>query len=932
VRSNTSILEKRLLCGVSASIMILGAGLLAPTMAAAQDTSGEADIEAVVVTGTRLAGFDAPTPVTTLGGAELQANNARNVADLVTDIPELRVRRNIGQTLIPVGLAQIDLRGLNGLNSSQRTLVMIDGRRVAPTAPNGWIDANVIPTSLLNRVEVVTGGASAAYGSDAVAGVVNFILDRQYEGFKFDLSYGQSKYSDNRQPAASVAAGHSFGNGKGHAIFSADYFRDSGQLSQENRPWGREHWCTNSTTRNGRPFTFYRANCTMSQASAGGVTAISAPAPLQNIQFGPGGVVQPFNRGADVGASFMTGGDGYYMQNQTIAIKTKRFSAFAGLDYKVSDAFELFADGIYSRVRVYADTALLNDQATQTQAALITRDNPFLPASIRTIMANNNIASFRLGRVYLENGAVGSNIGTDYSRVTFGAKGKLGSRWDWESFVAVSRTHYTNESMNQRDQQKFALGVDVVTNPANGQPICRSTLTNPTNGCVPLNVIGVNSLSQSMVNYYTGTASQDAHQKEDIWATTLRGTPIDLPAGPVSVAAGFEFRRDEINSVGDEVSNQSLQGSTFGWRNTNFPSYGGEVTVKEAFGEVGVPLLANMTLVKKLDVNAAGRITDYSVSGTVKTWKLGANYEPDEQIRFRGTISRDIRAPTIFELYRPLSASLINVVADPRTGVSTSVFQRTGGNPNLRPEIAKTYTGGVVLSPNFLRGFRMSVDYYKINIKDVITNLTIQQTFDQCFKANVAEQCALITINPATNTITEVSGKDVNSAVLKTAGVDIEAQYRIPLADLGMGSGSVTLRSLGSYTEYRRTTTNGVVVNLAGQNYNGIPFWRVNSSITYENGPIMIRATHRFMSGGAIDLTKVEGRDVETNRLRASNYIDLAASYQLNKNWQVYGNVNNLFNQDPPLGVSPITEPGYQGGGNYDLIGMWWSVGVRAKF
>jgi outer membrane receptor protein involved in Fe transport len=928
--------SKRLFCSASIGMMMLGAGLMAPSFAAAAAAPAapaDADIEAVVVTGTRLAGFDAPTPVTTLGGAELQANNARNVADLVTDIPELRVRRNIGQTLIPVGLSQIDLRGLNGLNSSQRTLVMIDGRRMAPTAPNGWVDGNVIPTALLKSVDVVTGGASAAYGSDAVAGVVNFILDRSYEGFKADLSYGQSKYSDNRQPAASFAAGKSLFDDKGHFVVSGEYFRDSGQLSQDSRDYARQHFCQNSTTRNGLPFTFYRANCQLSQATAGGTTAISAPAALQNIQFGVGGAVLPFNRGTDVGASFMTGGNGLFLGDQTIAIKTRRVSGFMGYDYKFSDAVELFADALYSRVRIYADTAPLNDQATQTQAALITRDNAYLPASIRTIMTANNIANFRLGKVYLENGAVGSNIGTDFGRYTFGFKGKLGARFDWESYVAVSRTHYTNLSHNQRDQQKFALGVDTVINPATGQPICRSTLTNPTNGCVPLNVIGINSLSKSMVDYYTGDATQDVHQKEDIWATTLRGTPVDLPAGPVSFAAGFELRRDKIDSVGDAVSNQSLQGGTFGWRNTNFPSYAGEVNVKEAFGELGVPLLANMTLVKRLDVNVAGRITDYSVSGTVKTWKVGANYVPDDQLRFRGTISRDIRAPTIFELYRPLSASLINVVADPRNGTSTTVFQRTGGNADLRPEVAKTYTGGVVVSPNFLRGFRMSVDYYKINIKDVITNLTIQQTFDQCFKAGVQAQCALITINPATNTITEVSGKDVNSATLKTAGVDIEAQYRFALADMGLGvPGNVTLRSLASYTEYRRTTTNGVVVNLAGQNYNGIPFWRVNSSISYENGPVMFRISHRFMSGGAIDLTKVEGRDMEVNFMRSSNYIDLAASYQLTPHWQVYGNVNNLFNQDPPLGVSPITEPGYQGGGNYDLIGQWWSVGVRAKF
>ena len=926
--------SKRLFCSASISMMVLGAGLMAPALALAAAAPAPAaadDVEAVVVTGTRLAGFDAPTPVTTLAGAELQANNARNVADLITDIPELRIRRNIGQTLIPVGLSQIDLRGLNGVNSSQRTLVMIDGRRVAPTAYNGWVDANVIPTGLLNRLEVVTGGASAAYGSDAVAGVVNFILDRKFVGLKGDISYGQSTYQDNRQPAVSLAYGTRFGGDRGHFIASAEYFRDSGQLSQDGRPWGQQHWCQNARTVNGVAQNFFRTNCKLSQLTAGGTTATTAPAALQNIQFGPNGTVLPFVRGTDVGGSFMTGGgDGaIFFANQTVSTKIRRYGGFGGVTWDFSDRLQFFADALYSDVLVYADSGPPNDSATAATAALILRDNAYLPAQVRTIMTNSNIANFRLGRYYSEDGLSGSNIGTKHGRYTFGLNGKFGDNFSWESYIAIARTTYTNRSYHQRNSAKFALGIDAVVNPANGQIVCRSTLTNPANGCVPINPFGPGSISQAAVEYYTGTSMMDSKQEEDIWANTIRGTPFKLPAGDVSVAAGFEIRRDSINAVGDPVSN------ALGWKSVNQPSFAGTVKVREAFGEVGIPVLADKPLAEKLDLNFAGRVTDYSTSGTVTTWKAGANYEPVQWLRFRGTISRDIRAPTIFELARPAAASLINTIADPKPGptfgLQTQVFQVTGGNSTLRPEIAKTYTGGFILSPAAVPGLRLSVDYYKISIKDVITNLTIQQTLDQCYKAGNAAYCALESRN-ASGQLTQINGTDINSAILRTAGVDIEAQYRFSLAKILPWGGNVTLRSLGTYTEYRRTTTSGVVVNLAGQNYNGIPYWRINSSVSYENGPVMVRVSSRYLSSGLNDKTRVSGVGIENNRMPSANYFDLAASYQINQRLQAYASVNNVFNKWPALGPNPITEPGYQGGGNYDLVGQWWSLGMRFTY
>jgi outer membrane receptor protein involved in Fe transport len=480
-----------------------------------------------------------------------------------------------------------------------------------------------------------------------------------------------------------------------------------------------------------------------------------------------------------------------------------------------------------------------------------------------------------------------------------------------------------------RDKAKFALAVDSVINPATGLAACRvntdASTANDAPGCVPLNPFGAGSVSQAAMGYYLGTSWEEDDIQEDVAGITIRGTPFTLPAGDVGFAAGVEARRDEIDRLGDPLS------QTNGWRTSNFGSFAGEVKVKEAFGELAIPLLADMPFVNKLDVNFAGRVTDYSTSGTVKTWKAGANYEPVDWLRFRGTISRDIRAPTIYETFRPSGIQTFVTVIDPLLGSSVQAPQITGGNLNLAPEVAKTHTVGVVFTPDFIPGLRASVDYYKINIRDVIATLTPQQTVDQCYVSKNLEYCDLIT-RSAAGTIASISGQDINAASLRTAGVDTEVQYRFPLENLAPVAGDVTLRLLATYTQYRITTASGVKTDIAGQNNGGIPTWKINASAAYANGPFMFRTTARFVSAGKYNKTLEEGVRIEDNSLPSATYIDLAASYQINENFQVYGAVNNLFNKAPPVSPNAIVEVQYNASGNYDTIGRWATVGVRFNF
>jgi outer membrane receptor protein involved in Fe transport len=235
-----------------------------------------------------------------------------------------------------------------------------------------------------------------------------------------------------------------------------------------------------------------------------------------------------------------------------------------------------------------------------------------------------------------------------------------------------------------------------------------------------------------------------------------------------------------------------------------------------------------------------------------------------------------------------------------------------------------------VFSPAFAPGLRMSVDYYKINIKDVVGNLSAQQTIDQCRLGN-QQTCALIT-RGANNLITTIAGTNINASALRTSGVDTEVQYRFPVEAVLPAGGDVTLRMLATYTQYRITTIAGVDTDIAGQNYGGIPTWKINTSAAYANGPLVLRATVRFISDGKYQKQLQEGVQIEENNLKGATYVDLSASYQVSRRVQLYGAVNNLFDVDPVLSPSPLVEVGYSGGGNYDLIGQWFAAGVRFTF
>lgn len=885
----------------------------AQTTEAAQTTSETQDLEQVVVTGSRIdrSGFTTPTPVTAITTDELKAKAYPTVVDLVNDIPQLRPNTvSIGSQ--NVSSAYLDLRGIG----PSRTLLLVDGRRFAETSPTGGTDINVLPSALISSVDVVTGGASAAYGSDAVAGVVEINLDDKFQGLKGNVQGGVSQYGDAANVSGSLGFGTHFDDDRGHFVLAVDGYTQGG-TNQGPRSWGQQAFGlipnVGYAPGNGQPQQLIVPNVRQSEVTYGGVIIAPAGSPLHGIQFGPGGAPEPFNYGTDVGTTFMIGGDGADLSRQAVtSASVNRQSVFSRIGYDVTSHIEAWGDVLFSRSEQAQNVIPNYNNGNLT----ISIENAFLPSSIRSLMSANNIQSFLLGRENIELGfnfADGTNTTLRYGA---GLKGKLDSGWSWDTYVQYSSNEYYSTEANNRKEANWTNAVDSVINPANGQPICRSTLTNPNNGCVPVDVFGPNSIAPAALGYIEGTSWYDETETQADAAANLRGDLFSLWAGPVSIATGLEFRREATSGTSDPLSLVS------GWRQVNAQPLAGAYDVGEVYLESDIPLAKDLSWAQNLDFDGATRLTDYSTSGLVNTWKLGINYSPVNDVRFRATRSHDIRAPNVNELFQTRGQN-ISPIFDPVTNQSNPTLVLTGGNAALQPEIGDTITGGIVYEPHWATGLKTSIDYYTIDVTGAITTLDPQTQVTDCYAGQTA-LCSGITRNAA-GSITEVFSAEFNAQEVKTNGFDFEAAYGFPAAN-----GRMSFRLLATYVDHLITTVGGVSTDTAGQpNDAGVPHWRGNITATYTGPAFTFMAEGRYIEGGLFNSTYIQGLSINNNQIPNVFYVDLSGSYAINDKFNIYLKIDNLFNTNPPIIPNSLNVPHASTSPFYDLIGRQYALGVR---
>jgi len=937
-------------------VAVTAAILAASTSVVAQDQQSEDEpLQELVITGSRVIreGMSSPTPVTSLSSDELLQSNPQSIAQALALLPAMGTSttpKSIGgrSTLGPGSF--LNLRNLG----STRNLVLLDGRRVVPSNIAGNTDINLLPQSLIQNVSVVTGGASAAYGSDAVAGVTNFILNTKFEGLKFDFNGAQSAHDgDGGAYKLSLAGGSSFLDGRLHAIASFDW-RHSQSAYQENRAWANQNCAlipipgvTAATQSPSNPRQTIACGVTQANASYGGAI-ISGPlvTPTQGISFDSAGNPVPFVYGDYKSTNLQVGGSGNLMGDVVNFITPMDNKVgFTHLTFDVTDNLQAFVQGTFSRAEsLYAQTPPYFNGATPLN---IQSGNPFIPASLQARMTDLNVASFALNTTPKSWGVIDTDTSYETWETLAGFKGRFGDTWNWDAHYQHGRTAFQVIYRDQIDVAKLYRAVDVVRAP-DGTIACYSALIDPARygDCVPLNPMGVNSASPEALAYiHGGTPWNYNIMEQDNFAASINGQPFNSWAGPISVGAGVEWRELKGRTESDEISHStmdftnvrgvpaSLLTKVGGWATTNLLETSGSYTVKEGFVEALVPLARDLSWAKELDFNAAARITDYSQSGTVETWKGGLTYRPLDELLFRVTRSRDIRAPGIGDLYSKDSLSPNVILTDRLNGnASVSVPTALAGNPALQPEKADTTAIGFTYEPQWLTGFGISVDYYDIEIKDVLASVGAQETIDRCALGQ-QQFCDLLIRSNGTLVLVRLPTQNLSEA--KTRGVDLDLSYRTQIA-----GGSTSFRLIGTRLLEQSTTT----PNATGSTYSdrvgdmslGYAKWILSGTANYDRGPIGLNAIARWVSSGKFNTTYVPGDlDPRFTDVPSILTVDLGARYRVeavNGEPEVYFNVANVLDKDPPIlpGASLI---GFQTNSTlYDTMGRYYTLGVRVAF
>ncbi|WP_447727180.1 TonB-dependent receptor plug domain-containing protein [Sphingomonas koreensis] len=918
------------------------------------EPAGEADeSQEIVVTGSLVerSGFDTPTPVTVIGMDAIERVAAPSIADVINQMPALRPSLTPTSAVNAGGNTQtggnfLDLRGLG----YARTMVLLDGRRYVPTNPTGAVSINNIPQALIDRVDIVTGGASAAYGADAVAGVVNLRINSKMQGVRATLQGGAAEEGDYRQILASVAAGTKVTE-RLHLVVGGEFSDNNGIGRLFDRDWSAcgPGLLTNPNAGNGGLGTpeqprFFVTECGVrsSNVTYGGVingatftpgngsaitSIVNLPAYLKGIQFANDGSAIPFNFGTQVSSGSMLGGDGLNgVGEQVGATPITRYSGFGRLTWEVGSSFELFAELSYHKFNSEQDNIPSSFQYS------LRSDYVFLPAALRQTMINNNVATITVGKNNLDHSRIRTKFDTDTFQTSVGFSGEFAPGWKVDAYYGYGRNYTENLGRNVRVTGAYTLALDSIDDPRTPgivDPICRSTITNPGNGCVPLDILGIVNPNDPALLYVNGFTRFTSDIRQNTIAATVRGKPFSTWAGPVAFAIGAEYRDQDLAVDYDVRSQAGAYGAP------SLP-YSGQVHVKELFGELMVPLLKDSALGKRMSLDLAGRITNYSTSGTVETWKAGLDYSITDSIRLRATRSRDIRAPSLAELFQRSGSSNLNVTDfDPRyLGQNYLVTALTAGNPNLNPEIADTFTGGLVLTPTMIPGLRLSVDYYDIQIKDAIIQITPAATVQQCFTVNPTA-CAFITRDPAGRIVSVFSGP-VNLASAMTRGIDFELQYSLPV-----GMDKITFQTLVNYlikTELddgiSKTRLDSSMAQSTVAALGGNPRWKANVNASYVAEDFRFSGTARYVGGGYIDRT-MTAKDLDKLTVKGRVYFDLSGEVTLFKpqgegsKVALFAAVQNLLDTDPP-----ITGAGGYGTtrGLFDTIGRQFIGGVRLNF
>jgi iron complex outermembrane recepter protein len=898
---------RTLLSGSIASFALLaGTPALAQSVEAAEQPDENAPeakepTGTIVVTGSRIQrdGFDQPTPTTVLGDTEIQQAGRVNLQQVLNELPQ--VRNSVAPTTATgntsSGVAPVDLRGLG----SARTLTLVNGRRFV-----GDNNLNFVPTNLVDRVELVTGGASAAWGSGAVAGVVNIILNDDLDGVTLGAQTGISSRGDGFRYGFDAAFGTDFADGRGHFMIGGEYLDDEGVDTggRRERPWlgaglvniGGGQLELQPDVNDLAPIT--RGGTVLAGSFAGQV-------------FAPDGSLRPTSE-----ADFFSLYDLLYVANPL-----ERIGTYGRLTYDIGGGATVWADAMYGRSKT--NQPFFPDFSSPVFA--VSASNPFLSPTISDTLAANGETSLLIGRLLTDT----FFMTFDAERVTkegaVGIEGTLGGNWAYDAHFSHGEIDSEQRFFNSSIPANFARAIDATS--VNGQIVCSVNAdADPTNddpACVAFNPFGDGASSPEARAYVSGTQFSRSVNKLDSAAARLQGDLLSMWAGPVTVALGVEARWEEQTADNGELDRAGV----FGLPVFTEPVQGA-FSVKEGFVEALVPLWQSDGF--ELDVNGAARYSDYSLSGGIWSWKVGGTARLFRDLLLRATRSRDIRAPSIGNLFAVNTINVRPVVDndsagrnDPNYNPNPQATIFSGGNVALVPEVSQNWTVGATVSPAFLSGFSFSIDYYDIKIDNAIATPSASDVTAACSQGDTAA-CDSV-IRDATGTIETIFAVAQNIAEFETSGVDFEASYRTPISGFLGLPGSFYVRALATYVDELAFQTGfnrrDVAGDVGDSVVDGLPKWRGILTLGYDEDAFGIGARARYVGGGDFN----DEQDIVNGEIDARTYIDLNASFDVMDSFTFYGNVSNLFDVKPPLVTTT-------GSAHYDNLGRYFTVGAKVKF
>jgi len=970
-------------------VAVIGAPQIA--MAQQQQTQQQQGLEEVVVTGSRIgrSGFDSPQPLSVVDSEQIENLGLVNVGDVIRTLPQntpFFTDTNVGIGNFNVGAQLANLRGLNPYFGT-RTLTLVDTKRVVPNTEGGAIDLTLIPSMLVGRTEVVTGGASAAYGSDAIAGVVNVILDTELEGFKAQIDYGDTAQTDGPDRHLSVAYGHGFADDKVHLVVGAEWQHQDpiGQCSQS-RDWCRESWAVANNSGfaggNGYPNYVVAPNAKFATSENGII------APCLNAGCAPGtgrSAFQSFNaNGTDLvpydpgmwsaGFGGRIGGDGtiraYDVSN--IRADVERMAALGHVDIDLSDSLTLSFELAHSHSDSHNSPAN-GGLGPFGPGVRIRPDNAYLTPALQAALPFGGV----MNRIFAPDVFSAGNVTeADTDRFIVSVEGDIGSKWNWDAYYEHGQSTYHQQLQHNADRSIlgipgtytfFGWALDAVRSDPNDPTspiVCRATIQgdpayNPlAAGCVPLNFFGVGNTDPAAIDYAWRTLKEDSDYTQNVVGMNFRSDIAEgWGAGPISAAFGGEFRNDESDVTHDMANQPWYSNYLLSWSGDR----GGKIDVAEIYGEISIPI------VEKVNTDFSIRQTHNEATsaqaGVAKnshdfsSWKAAVTYDATDSFRIRATRSRDVRGAGFRELFLPRVTTPGTPGGFPaginnpwNNNIEEAYLSSTGGNPFLNPEEADTSAFGVVLSFDRLR---FSADWYEIDLSGAIVPSPGQQNIvDACYRGAQAACDNIVRTGSGTSTdIISVESSTINLASYLTRGVDFEVNYNVPLRQ----GDNLNFRVISSYL-YDMIIDTGLgdaPINYAGQSgptgafggFNTSPDWQANAWLTYSHSRFTTTLEARYIGSGALNNLRFESpigaatntqlNSISDNSVDSRLYFTWSGSYNFRQSdnsnqLQLFWAVNNILDEDPPVapgGNAFPTNPVY-----FDTIGRRIRVGVRVQF